>query len=195
MEVNLEVSEQFTPFCSVLFLHICTQMHGSSYNPDRDICRLKKQSMYLSRALQSSKKVTLPLWSSSGGRTQCLGLMKGLMNSSASSVLKIGVWWEMRGRTASSARNIGEPVAENLDVTQPQLLNGKSIVVGLLTCHTSAQLATNVWSKTGSSFWFFPCHTACLLSRFFPRQKMEEVGCFKMKNLEIPISSWLKELK
>ena len=73
---------------------------------------------YLARALQSSKKVTLPLWSSSGGRTQCLGLMKGLMKSWGSIVLKIGVWWEMRGRTASRAQCIGEPGTEYLSVNQ-----------------------------------------------------------------------------
>ena len=64
---------------------------------------------HLSRPGQSSKKVTLPLLSSSGGRTQKFGLMTGLIKASVSNFLKIGVGWDKRGRTAIRAHPTQEP--------------------------------------------------------------------------------------
>ena len=61
---------------------------------------------YLSRAGQSSRKVTLPLCPNSGGRRQKFGPKRKELPSNS---LNIGVCWDKRGRTAIRVHPINEP--------------------------------------------------------------------------------------
>lgn len=75
---------------------------------------MNKEASYLSRLLQSSKKVALPLYPSSGGRTQWSRPTTGFTLSLGSNGGNtIGVCWDARGRTASRAQCMREPVVES----------------------------------------------------------------------------------